>query len=318
MDFLMRLSAEHGALVVFLVVLLEQAGLPLPAYPVLLLTGGMAARGHAGLAPLLAAAVVASVLSDSAWYLAGQRHGRRVLRLLCRLSLTPDKCVRQTESLFARWGAPSLLVAKFVPGFASIATALAGTLRIPRGAFLLYDTLGAALWAGVGIGLGVLFSDAIEQVLQTLDEIGRWGLLLVLLGLAAFVLRRWWQRYRFGRRLRMDRMAVHELLAEIAGGGPLLIVDAQSPLGRSQGRIPGAVLFSDEACEATTRGHPRDALVVVYCACPNDVSAVLAARKLLAAGFTRVLPLAGGIDAWMAGGGAVVAPPAIPVAAAAA
>ncbi len=314
MDLLLQLSAEHGVLAVFLVVLLEQAGLPLPAYPVLLLAGGMAARGHAGVPALLAAAVVASVISDSAWYLAGRRHGRRVLSTLCRLSLTPDKCVRQTESLFGRWGAPSLLVAKFIPGFASIATALAGTLRVRRGAFLLYDTLGAALWSGAGILLGVVFSDAIEQVLWTLSEIGRWGLALVGVALVVFILRKWWQRYSFGRQMHMERLSAADLRAHIDRGEPVLLVDAQSALGRSQGRIPGAVLFTESSFQDDTRDHPRDALVVVYCACPNEVSAIQVARKLARSGFTRVLPLAGGIDAWMALDGAVEgAPlPAIP------
>src|SRR5450631_3102610 len=127
MDFLMRLSAQHGVLVVFLAVLLEQLGIPLPAYPILLLSGSLAAHGDLPWPDLLAAAVAASVIADNVWYATGRRYGRRVLGLLCRVSLTPDSCVRQTEATFIRRGAVSLLVAKFVPGFATLATVLSGT-----------------------------------------------------------------------------------------------------------------------------------------------------------------------------------------------
>jgi len=305
LDLLIRLSAEYGVLVVFGTVLLEQLGVPIPAYPVLLLTAGLATRGNTGVWQLLAAAVFASVLADSAWFLAGKRYGRRVLGLLCRISLTPDSCVRQTETIFTRWGAPSLLVAKFVPGFASIATALAGAMRISRGSFLVYDTIGAIAWAGLGLGLGVLFSDAIEEIMQSLEQIGRWGLLLVATAVALFVLRKWWQRRAFSRQLKMDRLTVEDLLAFMDRGERLVIVDARSVGGWAEGRIPGAISFASDVCADHLRDHPKDSLVVVYCACPNDASAVVTAKKLMEGGFKRVLPLAGGIDAWLAAGGAV-------------
>jgi membrane protein DedA with SNARE-associated domain/rhodanese-related sulfurtransferase len=303
MDLLLRLITEYGLLFVFGNVMLAQLGVPLPAYPMLLVTGALAARHQLPAAALLATAVSACLVADVAWYLIGRRHGRRVLRLLCRISLSPDSCVRQTESIFTRWGAVSLVVAKFVPGFASVATALAGAMQIPRAQFLLFDTLGATLWAGVALAVGWVCSPAIEDIVGLLSSLGHDGLLLLALAAFLFIVAKWWQRLRFNRQLRMARISVHSLGELLDRDEPPLIIDVRSPVARQPGRIPGAVLsFGERALPPALAVHPRDALVVVYCACPNDVSAVLASRKLLEQGFRNVRPLAGGLDAWVAAG----------------
>ncbi|MDE2585372.1 MAG: hypothetical protein KGN39_08225, partial [Betaproteobacteria bacterium] len=89
--------------VVFLNVLMQQLGLPVPAVPTLMLAGSLAAApGQAG--KLLAAAILASVIADWVWYLAGRAFGYRVLSGLCRLSINPGSCVSDTEARFLRWG----------------------------------------------------------------------------------------------------------------------------------------------------------------------------------------------------------------------
>jgi membrane protein DedA with SNARE-associated domain/rhodanese-related sulfurtransferase len=305
LDTLIRLIAEYGLLFVFVNILVEQLGAPVPGYPMLMLTGALAARGELSVLALLGTAVVACLIADSVWYAIGKWSGRRVLRTLCRISLSPDGCVRQTESIFTRFGPPSLLVAKFIPGFASVATALAGAMRIPRASFLLFDTLGSALWVGVGLALGWLFSPAIEDIVAGLAQFGKWGLMLLALAIAAFVANKWWQRYRFNRQLQMARVSVDALGALLDRGEHPLIVDVRSQVAREEGRIPGAILAGGDEFAPELLAHPKDALVIVYCACPNDASAVLAARKLLERGFRDVRPLAGGIDAWTAAGRAL-------------
>lgn len=302
MELLIRLISEYGLLFVFFNILAQQLGAPLPAYPVLMVTGALAARGQLNMGALLGTAVAACLLADTAWYLIGRWVGRRVLRVLCRVSLSPDGCVRQTESIFTRFGAPSLVVAKFVPGFASVATAMAGAMRIGRRPFVLFDAIGALLWAGVGLALGWLFSSAIEQIINTLAELGKWGLMLLALAAALYVAWKWWQRHRFNVQLRMARVSVDALVELLDRGERPLIVDVRSAAARDEGRIPGAILALGDALAPELLAHPKEALVVVYCACPNDASAVLAARKLLERGFRNVRPLAGGIDAWVAAG----------------
>src|SRR5437763_5938205 len=147
------LLQEYGLSFVFVNVLALQAGLPLPAYPTLIVAGAYAAMGGSPLWQLVGVGVLASILADTGWYTAGRRFGMRILSTLCRVSLSQDSCVRQTESIFQRFGPASLLFAKFVPGFASVATALAGAIRLNYFKFVAFDAVGPGVWVGAGVGL---------------------------------------------------------------------------------------------------------------------------------------------------------------------
>jgi len=306
MQQLISLLEHYGLSFVFLHVLAEQAGVPLPAYPTLIVAGALLAHANYDVSQLLLAAVAASLLADLAWYLAGSRLGRPVLRTLCRISLSPDSCVRQTESIFLRWGAPSLLVAKFIPGFAAVATALAGSLGTRLWVFLLFDGLGALLWAGIAVGLGVAFQNAVNEVIEVLEQLGKWGLLAILASFALVVTLKWWQRRRFYRQLRMARISVEDLRSLLNRGELPLILDVRSPLAQGQdGRIPGAIPLNAQTFGETSAEGSADGEVIVYCACPNEASAALIAKRLIQQGYSRVRPLQGGIDAWIAAGYAV-------------
>ena len=305
METLYHLIEQYGLLLVFVNVLVEQLGAPVPAYPTLIITGAMAQGGQYPAALLLLVAVVAALVADFTWYLAGRRYGRRVMAQLCRISLSPDSCVRQTESIYLRWGARSLLVAKFIPGFASIASALSGTMGTRRSSFLLYDALGSALWAGLGIFLGSLFSSAVDDLLDVLGQLGHYGMMLVAVALAIFVANKWWQRRRFRRSLDMARISVDELSKLLDQGLAPTIIDVRSPLSQQGGRIPGAVTISNQEIQTFVFDGPIEGEVVVYCACPNEASAAMVARQLMRRGYTKVRPLTGGIDAWVAAGYAI-------------
>jgi membrane protein DedA with SNARE-associated domain/rhodanese-related sulfurtransferase len=255
---------------------------------------------------VLATGVAAAVIADSAWYVTGRRFGTRVLRMLCKVSLSPDSCVTQTESIFMRFGPASMLFAKFVPGFASVATAMAGAvgLRYPR--FLLFDGLGALLWVGSAVALGALFRDAIAEILATLQSLGVYGLALVLVALAAYVASKWWRRRQFVQQLRMDRVSVDELRQMMDDEKVRVVLDVRSPIVQAaSGRIPGALTVDVDRIHEGLDGIARDDEVIVYCACPNEASAVKVAHALKRVGFKRVRPLHGGIDAWIAAGHAV-------------
>ncbi len=302
MTYLLHLIEQYGLLLVFANVFLEQLGIPLPAYPTLLITGALLNRGEYFAPVLLLAAVSASLTADYAWFLAGRRYGRKVTATLCRISLSPDSCVRQTELIYLRWGAPSLLVAKFIPGFASIASALAGTVGTGRLTFLVYDGLGAVLWASSAIYLGSLFSTAIEDLLRILEQLGKSGAVLLAAALVSFIASKWWQRYRFMKSLRMARITVEELNALLQQGRAPLIVDVRPSLSQQLDRIPGAVVLSVDDLTGKDFEDLVDGEVIVYCACPNEASAAVVAKKLMQRGYTRVRPLAGGIAAWIAAG----------------
>lgn len=306
MQQLVSLLEQYGLAFVFLNVLAVQAGVPLPAYPTLIVAGALIAHANYDVSQLLLAAVLGSVIADLGWYLAGARLGRPVLRTLCRISLSPDSCVRRTESIYLRWGAPSLLVAKFIPGFAAVATTLAGSMRTRLWVFLLFDALGALLWAGLAVALSVTFRDAVKDVIEALEQLGKWGLLAIIAAFALFVALKWWQRRRFYRQLRMARISVDELRDLLDRGELPVILDVRSPFAQRQdGRIPGAILidaqtFGDNPPERFAAGE-----VIVYCACPNEASAALTAKRLIQQGYSRVRPLQGGMDAWIAAGYAI-------------
>lgn len=302
MDMLLELIASYGLLVVFVSVFLDQGGLPIPAYPPLIVTAALAADRGGSLLSILAVAALAAVLADLMWFAGGRRFGVRLLRLMCRLSLSPDSCVLMTRDIYSRWGATSLIGAKFVPGFAAVATTLAGDNRTPLSRFVFFDSLGAVLWAGVAIALGAIFHEAVNEVLLRLEELGRYGLSLVLGAIAAFVAYKWWQRHRFLREIRMARITVPELYQLLADGVTPLILDVRSAEQRAGGWIPGA-LFVASLADAQLDPHDE---VIVYCDCPNEASAAVLARELKQRGFGRVRPLAGGFHAWQAEGYEVV------------
>jgi len=301
---------EHGALLVFLAVLMEQAGLPLPSFAVVVAAGALIATGAVPALPVLAAAAAGALLANLAWYAAGRRYGQTVLRLLCRISLSPDTCVRMTESIFERWGLASLLLSKFLPGISLVAPPVAGAVRMSPLRFVAASTAGTLLWAGVYLSLGYLFRDQIDQVF----DYGRRHLQVVLLVAAALLLLyiayRAIQRWLVAAGAAVPRIGVDELLLRLAAEPVPIVLDVRSQLLQDErGRIPGALPVELEELRRSPPPLPYDRDIVTYCSCPNDVSAVRAARALRRRGYVRAMALRGGAEAWIAAlgppGGAV-------------
>jgi membrane protein DedA with SNARE-associated domain/rhodanese-related sulfurtransferase len=306
MSHLIAMIQQYGLGFVFLNVLALQAGLPVPAYPTLIVAGAYAASGGSPLWALIGVGIAAALIADTAWYAAGRTYGMRILKTLCRVSLSQDSCVRQTETIFQRFGPASMLFAKFVPGFASVATALAGALRLRYWVFVVFDAIGAGLWVSVGLLLGYVFRDAIGDVMDRLASLGRYGSMLVILAFVAWILLKWWRRRLFIRQLRMDRVSVDELRDLIDTNKVSAIVDVRSPLTQAAtGRIPGARTIDIKNIAKGFEGVAKDEEVIVYCACPNEATAVKIAQQLRKIGFKRIRPLHGGIDAWIGAGNAV-------------
>jgi membrane protein DedA with SNARE-associated domain/rhodanese-related sulfurtransferase len=299
---------HYGLFIVFINVLVEQIGLPVPAVPTLVIAGTLAADGQLPPAALFFWSVAACLIADCGWYFIGQTYGIRVLKLLCRISLEPDSCVSQTQTRFERWGINSLVVAKFIPGLAIIAPPLAGAMRIGWGRFIALSAAGAALWVGTAMAAGVLFRAQIAVMLRHLGEIGSAAALIVGAALAMYIGFKWWERVRFFKSLRMARIDVAELYELLQAGAEPIIVDVRSPTARAlEPRwIPGALHVPLEEIAKHIKDLPRDREIVLYCACPSEASAARVARVLMNHGFKKVRPLHGGLDAWRAAGYAVV------------
>ena len=205
--------------------------------------------------------------------------------------------------MFARIGSWSLLFSKFIPGLTLITVAMAGVTKMPVVAFLLLDGIGAVLFISAAVTLGVLFHDAITSVLLTLANLGKIGGVIVLAAIVIYALTRWWRRQLFIRQLRMDRITVAELRKLIDDGQEIVILDVRPKEIRAQeGTIPGAVSAHPADTDPTLKDYSRDKEIIVYCACPNEESAATAAKHLKQAGFKKIRPLLGGIDAWVQAG----------------
>jgi membrane protein DedA with SNARE-associated domain/rhodanese-related sulfurtransferase len=309
MQNVLTIAEQHGLLIVFLNVALSQGGLPLPVAPTLLTVAALAPRSPYPILQIILTGVSAALIVELALYWCGRHYGHRFLGLLCRLSLSPDFCVRRTEEVFARVGSWSLVLAKFIPGLSLISVAMAGVTRMPVLAFLLLDAIGAALFIGAFVALGVLFQDAITSILSTLADWGKVGAFILLAAIGMYLLTKWVRRRLFIRQLRMDRITVAELRQLIDAGQEIVILDVRPKHVRAEdGTIPGAVSAHPADSDPALTTYPREMEIVVYCACPNEESAATAARHLRRAGFKKIRPLLGGIDAWVEAGHPVERP----------
>lgn len=295
---------SFGLATVFAVVLLQQLGAPIPAFPVLMLAGASAIANPLHGVYALALSVAASSIGNLVWFRAGRRYGYRVLKLVCRMTLSADSCVRHTETTFERYRLASLVAARFIPGLATLAPPLAGALGLRTSAFLLYSGAGTVLWSGTGLVLGLVFHAQIDWLLGRLADLGGPALVVLAALLALYVAFRLLDRMRFIRSLRSARIGVTELYSMITKGDNPLILDVRSKTHRSLDRrsIPGAWPVDPDLLEESLANIPRGREVVVYCACPNEASAVKTALLLRKRGIHRVRPLAGGIDAWVNAG----------------
>ncbi|HKU84760.1 MAG TPA: rhodanese-like domain-containing protein [Casimicrobiaceae bacterium] len=296
--------AAHELPIIFGTVLVQQLGVPLPAFPLLILAGANAFADPAHGLWVLILAVVASSLGNYAWFRAGMRYGYRVLNAVCRVSLSPDSCVRQTETAFERYGSATLVLARFLPGLGMVAPPLAGGLGFATSTFLLYNGLGSALWAAAGLVLGLMFHTQVEWLFAALAELGNRAIVALACLVVLYVAHRMWKRWRLRRALYAARISVTDLHDMMRRGEDVLVLDVRSRTHRKlDGRsIPGSKPIDLEDLERALAGIPRDRETVVYCACPNEASAAKVAMQLHARGVSHVRPLAGGIDAWATAG----------------
>jgi membrane protein DedA with SNARE-associated domain/rhodanese-related sulfurtransferase len=297
---IVELIAQYGLLLVFVNVLVEQAGVPLPAVPTMIVAGALASSERLPLAGVVGVAVLASLLADYAWYVAGRYFGGGVMRTLCRISLSPDSCVKQSELRFQRWRGGMLLVAKFVPGLSTVAPPLVGAMGLRAIPFIVFDGLGALMWVAVAVSLGYVFSSQIDAILMALTNAGSVALMLIGSLLALYITVKWWQRHRLLRTLRMARITVEELNNEVINGRNPAIVDVRSEAARliDSRIIPGALLADVNSVDRIVEVVPLEAELVIYCTCPNEASAAMVAKALMTRGYKRVRPLLGGLDAW--------------------
>jgi membrane protein DedA with SNARE-associated domain/rhodanese-related sulfurtransferase len=304
------LFVKYAYSILFLWVLLEQLGIPIPSIPVLLTAGTLSATHRISDIYALVAVLIACLISDSLWFFLGRRYGNSVLRLLCRLSFNSSTCVTKTEGYFQRRGPTTLLFAKFVPGLSTVAPPIAGQTGMPYSRFILYDISGSILWAEAYLLAGRFFGDiALRFAPPFFAWLGHFAVVIFILMVIGFVSHRIYRQRKFlsqVRSMRLDPAELKEMLdaAEQHGTTPPFIVDLRHPLDYLPDPrvLPGALRIGPS--ELTNRSHviPRDRDVILYCTCPSEETSAKVALQLRKLGIERVRPLRGGFDGWKEAG----------------
>jgi len=256
---------EHGYTVLFVVSLIGQLGAPVPATPLLLAAGVVAKEGQISLAAAIGVSVAASALGHLVWYEAGRRRGAAVLRLICRISIEPDSCVRRTEDLFARHGGRALVAAPFVPGLGAVAPPLAGMAGMPLARFLLLDSLGAILWSGLFAGLGFLAGPEIMALVPLALRFGAWVALAAGIALGVWFGWKIAQRSAVTRAVQVPRIEPDDLRSRLDSDDPPVVVDLRGEVTRGNASVPGAHPVAPRDLPRWAEGVPRDKEIVVAC-----------------------------------------------------
>jgi membrane protein DedA with SNARE-associated domain/rhodanese-related sulfurtransferase len=300
MNETLQFVVRHGYFLLFAWVFVEQAGLPIPSAPLLLAAGAVSGMHQMNLGAAMALAVAGALASDSMWYEIGRRKGVRVLQLLCRISLEPDSCVRRTQVSFTRNGPRVLLGVKFIPGLNAMAAPLSGIIRMGWRKFLLFDVMGALAWVSAYMIAGYVFSGQLEHVAASASYFGRWLLVFLLAAFAGYILWKYYNRQKFLKNLKIARITPEELKEKMDAGEDIIIVDLRHALDfdANPETIPGALHVDAAELEEAYEVIPRDREIVLFCACPNEVTAARLALLLRSKGITQIRPLAEGYDGW--------------------
>lgn len=290
----------HGYAVLFLWVLAEQGAVPVPSVPLLLAAGALIRSNRLDPLSAVLCCIIAAFIADTFWFEIGKRRGRRILQLVCRISLEPGSCVQQTNNVFRKYGMKALLVSKFIPGLNAVAAPLAGSSKRSWRQYVLFEITGSVLWSSTYISLGYLFSAQLEEISGYLARMGIGLVALVASCTALWLGWRFFQRKRFLRQLEVARITPAELAGMIDAGTDPFIVDLRHAADDEPDFIPGTVRLSFDELDVEYRNIPLDRDVILACDCPNEAASAQAAMLLRSKGITRVRPLQGGIDAWAA------------------
>src|ERR1700733_2961886 len=232
---------RHGYAVLFFWILAEQGAVPIPSIPLLLVCGALARAGHLSDAPILFFGVLACLIADSAWFQIGRSRGSRILGFLCRMTLEPDSCVRETENGFVRYGVRFLLVSKFIPGMNALAAPLAGSSRVAWGQFLLFDILGSAFYISSWGIVGYLFTGQLEAIGDVVGHAGFRLFLSIIAVTGGWIAWKYFQRRRFFKKLAIARIPVEELRRMLDAGEEVSVIDVRGRVITGDGVIPGAL-----------------------------------------------------------------------------
>ena len=239
MNDITQFLTGYGGLAVFAAVFADQVGLPIPAPPLLLAAGSLAAGGK--LNPVLAAGMTAAatLLADSLWFYLGRKSGGRALHLLSRWSFSRNASSAHARAVVARYGLLALAIAKFLPG--AVMPSLAGALGMSTRRFLLFDGLAALFYGSSYISAGFLFHNQIQPVMVWFDRVGHGVIGLGSVLLVGYVAYKYmlWRRTRSAKsqssNMPDNKTGLADVVTSVAQPDPTNVVtdDPQSQLAQA-------------------------------------------------------------------------------------
>ena len=267
MEAVLEALKSHGYSLLFVAVLLDQFGVPLPSIPMLLGAGAFVGMGFMNGFVVLGLVMAASLIADLVWYELGRRKGKAILGVLCRVSLEPETCIRSTEGVFERYGVRCLLFAKFVPGLYTVTPPLAGMTGLSISRFALWDSGGILAYAGVYLGLGYALRNQLDWLLDKVESYGASVFQLMVLVLVVHLAVKWVRRRQFIGRLRTARISPEELKVMMDQGVEMIVADLRraSDLRHDPWVIPGALVIAIDELQDRHGELPRDRDIVLYC-----------------------------------------------------
>ena len=269
MNDLLELIVHYGYIIIFLIVLAEALGFPVPAALALVMGGAAVAAGvlHGPAAALVA--VTAMLMGDSLLYVLGSRMGWRLLAFLCRVSVDPETCILHSAESFYKRGRATLVIAKFIPGINSMAPPLAGSMKMPFVQFLTLDFLGAMAYAFTYGAIGFIFRDFVATIARGFRAAGHVVEIVVIVAAIAFTIYRaslYWKHrvYRI-----VPRVQVAELAAKLKTEYPerILLADVRSHGYYDPGadRIRGSIRLEPNNLSEQVKNLPRNKDIYLYC-----------------------------------------------------
>jgi len=309
MDSLLSGLSQHGYSILFAIVFLEAIGMPVPAALALLIAGAASAGGSLQFSLVAASAVSAMLLGDVLMFLLGRYTGWWLLGLLCRLSLNPESCILTSADSFYRRGRGVLVFGKFVPGLNTMAPPLAGSMNMSFGQFLALDFAGAFLYAGAYLGVGFLFSGALEAITSNYQAFSSALSWFLIAALAAYLGYQAWQ-WTKGRRLPAVPLVSPAEVARALAADTAVIYDVRSHgyYERKSERLAGSKRLEPNALLHVEEHFPAGKQIYLYCTCVREATSSRVARQLLKSGVPSAV-IQGGLRAWKKAGLPVEAVP---------
>jgi membrane protein DedA with SNARE-associated domain len=201
-NLLEHFLTDYGYFAVFVLMFVEEAGLPLPLpnEVALMYVGYLSSQGKldpnlAGLVATLGATAGSALL-----YFIAKRGGRPLIHRFGRFIHVTDQRLDQAERWVARYGPVSIPVARLTPGLRIATTIISGVLRVSYRVVIVSVVVVSLVWSYFWIHLGRALGDRWDEGAKTFERAGRWGLVAVVVVVALVLLVRWLLARRNARR----------------------------------------------------------------------------------------------------------------------